>query len=384
MSEPVNPFNFGDLALDEGFTDREAELRELEADVRNGQNVVVFAPRRYGKTSLVWRATQELVRRDEVLVAQVDLMRTATREQLAAKLAQALYEQVSSPLDRVRERAAEIFRGLRIRPVMTLDPQDGSLGFSFTAGHSREDVNATLERLLELPAELAAERGRRVALVFDEFQQVIKLDPGLPALMRAVFQSQPDVSHVYLGSKRSLMEELFNDVNEPFWRSAKHIELGPIPVDAFAVFIAERFTGTGKEAPPAVVGEVLAITWGHPYGTQELCYALWEETPAGGAATAAGLDAAMARVLRSENAYFTHVWEGASRAQRVVLQALAADPPDAATSDEYRRRHGLPAPSSVQRALDALVTDELVARLGPGAYRIAEPFLAEWIRRYGA
>jgi type II secretory pathway predicted ATPase ExeA len=384
MSEPINPFNFGDLALDEGFTDREAELRELEADVRNGQNVVVFAPRRYGKTSLVWRATQELVKRDEVLVAQVDLMRTATREQLAAKLAQALYEQVATPLDRVRERAGEIFRGLRIRPVMTLDPQDGSLGFSFAAGHPREDVNATLERLLELPAELAAERGRRVALVFDEFQQVIKLDPGLPALMRAVFQSQPDVSHVYLGSKRSLMEELFNDVNEPFWRSAKHIELGPIPVDAFAVFIAERFMGTGKEAPAAVVDAVLAITWGHPYGTQELCYALWEETPLGAAATAAGLDAAMARVLRSENAYFTHVWEGASRAQRVVLQALAADPPDAATSDEYRRRHGLPAPSSVQRALDALVTDELVAREGPGRYRIAEPFLAEWIHRYGA
>lgn len=384
MPEPVNPFNFGDLALDEGFTDREAELRELEADIRNGQNVVVFAPRRYGKTSLVWRATQELVRQDEVLVAQVDLMRTATREQLAAKLAQALYEQVATPLDRVRERAAEIFRGLRIRPVMTVDPQDGSLGFSFTAGHSREDVNATLERLLELPAELAAERGRRIALVFDEFQQVIGLDPGLPALMRAVFQSQPDVSHVYLGSKRSLMAELFNDVNEPFWRSAKHIELGPIPVDAFALFIAERFTATGKVAPPAVVDAVLAITSGHPYGTQELCYALWEETPAGAAATAVGLDAAMSRVLRSENAYFTHVWEGASRAQRVVLQALAADPPDAVTSSEYRRRHGLPAPSSVQRALDALVADELVARQRPGTYRIAEPFLADWILRYGA
>ena len=87
VKAPVNPFNFGDLALDEGFTDRERELRELAADIRNGQNVVVFAPRRYGKTSLVWRATQELVRRDEVLVAQVDLMRTATKEQLAAKLA---------------------------------------------------------------------------------------------------------------------------------------------------------------------------------------------------------------------------------------------------------------------------------------------------------
>ena len=52
-----NPFNFGDLALDEGFTDREQELRELEADILNGQNVVVFAPRRFGKSSLVWRKT---------------------------------------------------------------------------------------------------------------------------------------------------------------------------------------------------------------------------------------------------------------------------------------------------------------------------------------
>jgi hypothetical protein len=60
---------------------------------------------------------------------------------------------------------------------VTVDPYDGSLGFSFATGHSKEDVDATLERLLELPAELAAERHRRVAVVFDEFQQVIGLDP---------------------------------------------------------------------------------------------------------------------------------------------------------------------------------------------------------------
>jgi hypothetical protein len=42
----INPFRFGALALDEAFTDREAELRELTADVRNGQDVVLFAPRR--------------------------------------------------------------------------------------------------------------------------------------------------------------------------------------------------------------------------------------------------------------------------------------------------------------------------------------------------
>ena len=96
--------------------------------------------------------------------------------------------------------------------------------------------------------------------------------------MRAVFQTQPEVAHVYLGSKRSMMEGLFNDANEPFWRSAKQIELGVIAPEDFAPFIRERFEGTGGGSTGRGRG-VLAITRGHPYATQELCYALWEETP---------------------------------------------------------------------------------------------------------
>ena len=71
----------------------------------NGQNVVIFAPRRYGKSSLVWRATQQLTAK-RVLVAQVDLMTATTKEQLAAKLAQAIYEDIATPLLRARERAS--------------------------------------------------------------------------------------------------------------------------------------------------------------------------------------------------------------------------------------------------------------------------------------
>src|SRR3989441_6735281 len=139
-SKATNPFRYGDLALDRAFTDREGEINELEADILNGQNVVIFAPRRYGKSSLVWRAAQRLTAK-KVLVAQVDLMTAATKEQLAAKLAQAIYEEIASPLYRARERTANVFRGLRIAPTMTLDPTDGSVGFSFTAGYAPEDVD---------------------------------------------------------------------------------------------------------------------------------------------------------------------------------------------------------------------------------------------------
>ena len=99
----TNPFRYGALALDEAFTDREAEIAELRDDVRNGQDVVVFAPRRYGKSSLVWRASQELLR-EKVLVASVDLMTTPTPAKLAEKLARAIHDDIASPLLRARAR----------------------------------------------------------------------------------------------------------------------------------------------------------------------------------------------------------------------------------------------------------------------------------------
>ena len=374
---PENPFRYGALALDEAFVDRDRELAELIADVRNGQDVVIFAPRRYGKSSLVWRAVSELGSR-RMLVAHVDLMTAPTKQKLAEKLADSIYEHVASVLERARERALAPFRNLRVQPTITVDPLDGRLSFTFGVGRRRADIDATLERLLELPGELGAERRRRVALVLDEFQEIAEIDPDLPKLMRSVFQTQPEVAHVYLGSRRHVMERIFNDENEPFWRSAKAVELGPIDPQPFAAFLDSRFEGTGKRAEPAVVEELLGRTGGHPYATQEFAYFLWEQTAFGATATGGQLEAALAAVVRSEHAHFSLVWERAARAQRLLLEALAAEQPGHPFQGDYRRHHDLPPATTVQKAARALVQRELVAHDG-GAYRITEPFLAEWI-----
>ena len=48
-------------------------------------------------------------------------------------------------------------------------------------------------------------------------------------------------------------------------------------------------------------------------------------------------------------------------------------------STAYRDRFGLPAASTVQKGIEALAREELVARRSDGAYAIVEPFLAEWV-----
>src|SRR6266542_216643 len=376
---PTNPFTFGDLALDEAFTDRDDELDELVSDMLNGQNVLVYAPRRYGKSSLVLRAAQEAMQQ-KALIGYCDLMKTPTKERFAAALAKTIYADIASLVGQAFERAAELFRGLRIHPTMEVD-SDGTLRFSFQPGRRKGEIDETIERLLELLGELAAERKRRVVIVFDEFQEVLALDPSFPNLMRAVFQTQPEVSHVYLGSKRHLLERIFSDKNEPFWRSAKQLEIGVIPPSHFAPFLRARFEGSGKRIGEEATERLLSATDGHPYATQGLAYFVWELVAPGGEAAVAEVEEGLTRVLRSEHNHFVLLWDDAPRPQRLALLALADEPTRRIYSADYASRHELPATPTLQTALAGLSNKKLAGRNRDGEYSIVEPFLAEWLRR---
>ena len=128
-SEPKNPFRYGALAFDEAFTDRERELRELKSDIRNGQDVVVFAAAlRQVLTRSPGAPGPEPPGRAERAGRPDD---APTKEKLAEKLAKAIHEGIASPLYRARERALGVFRGLRITPTVTIDPEDSSVSFGF-------------------------------------------------------------------------------------------------------------------------------------------------------------------------------------------------------------------------------------------------------------
>jgi AAA+ ATPase superfamily predicted ATPase len=377
---PRNPFTFGELVSDEAFTDRSRELAALEADIANGRNVAVIAPRRFGKSSLVATALRRAAARG-VPAVEVDLMTTPTKERLAAKLAKSIHADLASPLLKAKEQL-RLFSGLRISPSVTVD-SSGAFSFSFAASRNPSDIDATIERLLELPAEIAAAEQRRVVVFFDEFQEVTEIDPHLPGLMRSLFQAQRDVAHIYAGSKRDMMHRLFSDRNEPFFRSAKIVELGTIAAPEFRAYVHAQLDRTDRAVSDATVARLVEVTGGHPHATQELAYALWEEVPEGFTATESDLDAALRAVLRAENARFTLIWETATRPQKLLLQAFAHEP-GRPFSNGYRLAHDLPPSSGVQRALRPLVAQELVAKEPDGSYDLVEPFLREWILAYAS
>jgi AAA+ ATPase superfamily predicted ATPase len=374
-----NPFVYGDVATGASFTNREDELRQLGSDIRSGQNVVIISPRRYGKTSLVVRAI-DTVREDGVLAAYVDLFRTPSKLQFADHLASAIYGGLVAPFERVLQRAIDIFQQLPLRPRITVG-DDGAPSFEFTAGQPMRDLDSTIEHLLGIPGRVARERRRRVVLVLDEFQEVLDIDPHLPAMMRAVVQFQGDVAHVFLGSKRHLMQRVFTERNQPLFRMAKPMPLGSIEAERFSPFIRERFSSTGVVIDDEAIGQILAITRGHPQDTQELCHFVWalahdSQAPV----TPSEVERALAQVIEAEDARYTLLWDDLSRHQRLVITALSREAAGV-YAEAYRQRHRLGSAASVQASIKRLVERELVEPLTGGGYYVPDVFLRAWIAR---
>jgi hypothetical protein len=69
-----NPFYYGGSIENEYFCNRVDELKNLKTDILSGLNSLIYAPRRFGKTSLVLKSLKELKKTDGIKYIFLDLM----------------------------------------------------------------------------------------------------------------------------------------------------------------------------------------------------------------------------------------------------------------------------------------------------------------------
>jgi len=81
-----NPFVYGKIVCDQYFADRKAEIAELINDITLGQNVIVFSPRRYRKTSLILEVLDR-VKAEGLLTFYLDLFKVTSQETFIAAYA---------------------------------------------------------------------------------------------------------------------------------------------------------------------------------------------------------------------------------------------------------------------------------------------------------
>jgi hypothetical protein len=371
-----NPFEYGGVVSGEAFCNREQETADLVHAMENAQKLFVFSERRYGKTSLVRAALGKLPRKGYVC-AYVDLWPTDSEATFATAVAKALSESMSTSVNKLLETAKRFFS--RLSPSVTAD-EEGKPTLTF--GLSREaPVGPALEEALQTPARIAAKGGPRVVVVFDEFQQVLEYGSDqVERKLRSVMQHHQQVSYLFLGSRKHLIQKMVLDRNRPLYRAGGHYPLGPIAEAHWQRFIRQRFADADKAIGQDHIHGVCEQTQGHPFYTQHLCHVLWELCEPKAQVNAEMLRAAVRLLLDRESYAYTALWESLTLSQKRFLKGLAAGGLGVKVfAGEFVSRYGLSSPSNAQRAVQALLAKDIIDR-DNGSFLITDRFFRLWIQ----
>lgn len=385
MTARTNPFSFGTVVAGKDFADREEEIRELLSDLQGGQNVLLFSPRRHGKTSLIMRVMERLDER-EFLKVYVDLFPLTSKSEFAEAYASAI------------ARAAH--RGRRIEDVirmmsdhipgfkLVLKPEGVPSGVEVELTKTRKDIDKVLDSLYDLPLKVTKKEGKKMVVVFDEFQEIVNLDgQKIERSLRSKIQHhRGEVVYVFTGSRKHLLEEIFSNRDRALYRVGKPFHLGKIPTKEFALFITEKFRSTGIAIDQAIVTEILEITESHPYYTQQLCHEVWNACQGSGRVKNEDVETALKQVISNQNYAYSMLWESLKKTQRSLLIAIAKEQEqgqgagEGVYSKEFIDAYGLAGPSSVQRAVASLEEKGIIDRQN-GNLVVADVFLKKWLLR---
>jgi hypothetical protein len=241
----------------------------------------------------------------------------------------------------------------------------------------RPDPIAAIHALLELPTQLHGQTGKRVLVVYDEFQALFAL-AGMDGVFRSHLQHHGQVaSYVFSGSEPSLLRALFEDRARPLYGQAEPTRLDRLPPAAAADYVAARFGATGKDAGAALWPLVHAAD-GHPQRLMLLAHRLWDKTAAQASADLPLLASAYEAAMRQVDAEMRGVSESLSPNERRVLLAIASGL--SPTQAETIAFTGVRNRSSAQHAADALLGRGVLERRG-ARIAIVDPLLERWVRR---
>jgi type II secretory pathway predicted ATPase ExeA len=371
-----NPFEYGGVVSGDAFCNRVQELADLRRAMENAEKLFVFSERRYGKTSLV-RATLDKLPRRNFVSAYVDLWPTDSEMTFVAAVARAITESMSSSVEKVLETAKKFFGGLS--PSITVD-EEGKPNLNFGLARPAR-IEPILEEVLETPARIAAKDGPRVAVVIDEFQQILEYGSDhVERKLRSVIQKHRRVSYIFLGSRKHLIQKMVLDKNRPLYRAGGHYPLGPIKEKHWQPFIQQHFSDAEKRIDEEQIHLICDMTQGHPFYTQHLCHALWELCERKSAVTPELIRAAVKLLLDREAYAYTTLWESLTLPQKRFLKGLASEAAGVKVfAGEFVSRYGLNSASNAQRAVESLLAKDVIDR-DNGSFLITDRFFRLWIQ----
>lgn len=368
------PFVFGVATSGDNFTDREKETQRLLLNFTHGVNTILISPRRWGKTSLVKKVAQ-LAQTKTRKIVYLDIFSCRTESEFYRLFATSVLKQTSSKWDEWVENTKQFLAHINPKISIGTDPMND---FSISFEYSMQD-NAGND-ILQLPEKIAIAKGIQIVICIDEFQQISDFEDSktFQKKLRTVWQLQQHVSYCLFGSKKHLMNELFEKKNLPFYKFGDAIYLTKIETKYWIEYICKRFENTGKRISPELAKEICRLVDNHSSYVQQLAWLLWIRTT--DIATEEQLTHALEDLLDQNNILFQSETENLSAYQMNFLKAVIDGIHSKFSSKEIILKYNLGTSANIVRLKSALLQKELIETDGKEII-LSDPVFGVWFKK---
>ena len=356
-----NPIIFGSNFESHFFTDRKDELIRVQQILNSDNHLILISPRRFGKTSLIFKATKETNRP----IISLDLQLITGVPDFAAQLLKRVFR--AYPIEKVKH----LITHFRIIPALTLNPINNGIEISF---QPVKDSFVMLEDVFKL-IETLGSKGKKPIVIIDEFQEVLNLDKHLDKQLRSVLQVHKHVNYVFLGSLESMMKDIFEKKKSPFYHFGVLLTLDKIPYLDFFEFLNKGFK-TLTSANELLATEILNFTKCHPYYTQQLAFQVWMSIERNEKVNNV-VNKSIDELVLIHDMDYERLWSTLNKTDKKILIGIINET-ISPLKEEFSRKISISATSTVFSGLKRLVEQGYLIKLG--TYELDDPFFKQWIK----
>ena len=367
-------FVYGMSVGGNNFTDRIEETKRIKLDFENGVNVILISPRRMGKTSLIKKVISE-IDNPMLKIIYMDIYDCRSEYDFYNRFAETIMKSTGNHLEQVMENIKRFF--VRISPKISFSPEPNS-EFSVSLGITPKDYSP--EEILNLPERIAKEQGVRLVVCIDEFQQIGEFTDSLTVQkrLRGVWQHHQNVSYCFFGSKKHLMENIFQNRRMPFYQFGEMLHLKCIPTIYWVPFICSRFEKYGKKIAEEYASRICQVVKNYSSYVQQLAWNVMAETEkeVNDESFKEGLNA----LFEQNSSLFIQQTEGLTTYQLNFIRLLCKDIHSGFTTQTVSEIYPLGSKSNIDRIKKSLVDKEIITVEKDGIF-LADSVFELWFKR---
>lgn len=372
MNKIDNPFLLYGYEGPEYFCDRKEETEEMVSSLRNGCNITLMSPRRYGKTGLIRHVFHKIKEQDpDAACFYIDIYATNSLYDFVQTFAKAVVGKLDTPMQKAENIITKIFKSSQI--TMSTDFMTGlpQLSLNFAPQYTE----STLDEIFTY----ISQSQRNCYIAFDEFQQVTEYpEKNVEALLRTHIQKMNNAHFVFSGSRLHMMMEMFNSPKHPFYRSTEKLNLGTLDEAVYYSFAEEKLKEKDVSLPYDAFHELYSMVDGVTWYIQAVLNRLYRLTNK--TVTVKDMNEVIIKIILSEEEDYKRLFHLLTANQANLLLAIAREGSVAEPmSGQFLRKHQLKSTSSVQRALKYLADEEYIY-LSERGYIIYDRFFGIWLK----